>query len=210
MIRRNFSAISQTAGFKHPLPLDARYDLVTSQLDLHNQNDVPGALIQIRHSLKPDGLFLGALFGQGSLAELRDSLAHADAETYGTVFPRVHPFPDKVQMAGLMQRAGFALPVVDSETVTVTYADIHKLMHDLRGMGQGNLLCARRKTFERRALFAKASAHYARNHSESDGRLVATFNIIFLLGWAPAQSQPKPLKRGSAEMRLEDALNKKG
>lgn len=186
---------------------DESLDLVINTLGLHSTNDLPGAMIQIRRALKPDGLFLAALFGGESLMELRHSLMAAEIEMKGGASPRVFPFADKPQMGSLMQRAGFALPVVDSEIVTVTYPDMFALLKDLRFMGEGNAILARDKKFAGRALFAKAAELYAKNFSESDGRIRASFEVIFLIGWAPHASQQKPLAPGSAKTRLADALD---
>ena len=188
---------------------DAPYDLITSALELHTINDLPGALLQIRGALKPDGLFVGALFGGETLHELRASLQHAEMQTKGGVSPRVFPFADKQQIGGLLQRAGFALPVVDSEIVTVTYENIFKLMHDLRGMGESNIITERSRAYPGKAFFMEAAKYYADHYSESDGRITASFEVIFMLGWAPHESQQTPLKPGSAEHRLSDALKTK-
>ncbi|MGB4107044.1 MAG: methyltransferase domain-containing protein [Alphaproteobacteria bacterium] len=186
---------------------DASLDLIINTLGLHSTNDLPGALIQIRRALKPDGLFLAALFGGESLMELRHSLMAAEIEIKGGASPRVFPFADKPQMGSLMQRAGFALPVVDSEIVTVTYPDMFALLKDLRFMGEGNAILARDKKFVGRELFTKAAESYWKNFAESDGRIRASFEVIFLIGWAPHASQQKPLQPGSAKTRLADALD---
>jgi SAM-dependent methyltransferase len=189
------------------LPLEnAAYDLILSTLDLHTINDLPGALSQIRNGLKPDGLFLASLFGGETLFELRNSLTYAEMTTKGGASPRVFPFADKQQLGALLQRAGFALPVIDSEILTVTYENIFKLMHDLRGMGESNAIAARSRKNPGRAFFMEAAQHYQQKFSEPDGRIRASFEIIFLLGWAPHASQPKALKPGSAKNRLADAL----
>jgi NADH dehydrogenase [ubiquinone] 1 alpha subcomplex assembly factor 5 len=189
------------------LPIEnASYDLILSTLDLHTINDLPGALAQIRNGLKPDGLFLASLFGGETLFELRASLTHAEMTTKGGASPRVFPFADKQQLGALLQRAGFALPVIDSEIITVTYENIFKLMHDLRGMGESNSIAARSRKNPGRAFFMEAAQHYQQKFSEGDGRICASFEIIFLLGWAPHASQPKALKPGSATNRLADAL----
>lgn len=182
-------------------------DLITSTLELHSINDLPGLLIQINRALKPDGLFLGAIFGGETLHELRESLIQAEVKLKGGASPRVFPFADKQQMGALMQRAGFALPVIDSEILTVTYDNMFKLMHDLRGMGEGNIIRGRNKLNPGKALFMEAAKHYAENHADPDGRIRASFEIIFLIGWAPHDSQQKPLRPGSAQTKLADALN---
>jgi NADH dehydrogenase [ubiquinone] 1 alpha subcomplex assembly factor 5 len=182
------------------------FDLAVSPLSLHTVNDLPGALIQIRRCLKPDGLFLAALPGERTLHELRECLMQAELETSGGVSPRVAPFADKQQMGSLMQRAGFALPVVDSEIVTVTYQDLRGLLADLRGMGESNAVAARSRAFSGKKLWREAGRLYREKFAESDGRLPATFEIIFLIGWAPHESQQKPLRPGSAQKSLAEAL----
>ena len=185
----------------------ASFDLIISPLSLHNVNDLPGALIQLRRALKPDGLLLAALPGGATLHELRASLLQAEIETSGGASPRVAPFADRRQLAELMQRAGFALPVVDGEKLTVSYPDTAKLYADLRGMGETNTVAVRAKNFTARNLWRKTEEIYRAQFVEPDGRLPATFEIIFLLGWVPHASQPQPLKRGSATISLGDALN---
>lgn len=193
-------------GDEENLPFQqASFDLVFSALSLHTVNDLPGALIQIRRALKPDGLMLAAILGGETLYELRQCLQQAEMELSGGLSPRVAPFADKQQMGALMQRAGYALPVVDSEILTATYPSLTKLMHDLRGMGETNMMAERPKTTPPRGLFARAEDIYRQNFSEN-GLLVARFEVIFLLGWAPHASQQKPLKPGSAQVRLADAL----
>ena len=161
------------------------FDLVVSILTLHGLNDLPGALAQIRRTLKPDGLFVGALFGGVTLAELRDSLAAAELATTGGVSPRVAPMADVRDLGGLMQRAGFALPVADVERTTARYRDVFGLVRDLRAMGETNALVARLGRLRRDTL-AAAIRHYQMNHADADGRLCATFDIVYLTGWAPA------------------------
>jgi SAM-dependent methyltransferase len=185
---------------------DQSLDLIINTLGLHSTNDLPGALIQIKRALKPDGLFLGALFGGESLMELRESLMAAEIDMKGGASPRIFPFADKPQMGNLMQRAGFALPVIDSEIVTVTYPDMFALLKDIRLMGEGNAIIARDKKYPGREFFARAAAHYAENFSEADGRIRASFEVIFLIGWSPHASQQQPLAPGSAKTRLADAL----
>ena len=182
------------------------FDLIVSGLALQHANDLPGALIQIRRALKPDGLFLGCLAGGATLTELRQSLAQAESEATGGVSPRVFPFADVRDMGGLLQRAGLALPVADSETVTVRYGDIFRLMADLRAMGATNVLRERSRRPTRRAVMARAAEIYAERFADADGRIRATFEFIWLSGWAPHESQQKPLKPGSATTRLADAL----
>jgi len=190
-----------------PLSIPAHtHDLIVSNLALHWVNDLPGLLIQINHSLKPDGLFLGTLYGGETLTELRHSLLAAESEIIGGAHQRVIPFADVRDMGGLLQRAGFALPVADMDTITVTYEHPLKLMQELRGMGEANALRERQKNFLRRDILMRACEIYARDFSNEGGRVRATFQIIYITGWHPHDSQQKPLKRGSATMRLEDAL----
>jgi SAM-dependent methyltransferase len=184
----------------------AAFDLVLSNLSLHWANDLPGALAQIRYCLKPDGLFLGALLAGETLHELRGSLLDAELTVAGGVSPRVSPVADMRDLAGLLQRAGFALPVVDSDTITVTYADPFRLMQDLRGMGEANAVAARPRGSTRRQVLAEAASRYRERHGDADGRVPATFQIVYLTAWAPHESQQKPLRPGSAKARLADAL----
>lgn len=183
-------------------------DLIVSLLGLHWADDLPGALAQIRRALRPDGLFLGAIFGAGTLSELRQVLTDAELEVRGGAQARVSPFADGYDGAALLQRAGFALPVVDVDTVVVRYSDAFALMRDLRAMGETNALAGPVRPLTRE-LAARAAALYAERFSDPDGRVRATFEIIHLAGWAPHESQQKPLARGSAKMRLADALGVK-
>jgi len=185
---------------------DASLDLVVSTLALQFVNDLPGTLIQIRRALKPDGLFLAALIGGDSLVELREAFAEAEADVEGGVSPRVAPFADLRDLGALLQRAGFALPVTDVDRVTVRYASPLALMHDLRRMGAANALTARRRAPLRHATFRRLLEIYAQRFSDPDGRIRATFEIVWLSGWAPHESQQKPLAPGSAKSRLADAL----
>ena len=195
------------AADEEALPFaDASLDLVVSALALQFVNDLPGTLIQIRRALKPDGLLLAALIGGDSLTELRESFAQAESEIEGGVSPRVAPFADLRELGALLQRAGFALPVVDSDRLTVRYNSVFDLMRDLRRMGATNVLYERRRTPLRRATLQRLGEVYARRFSDADGRLRATFEIAWLSGWAPHESQQKPLKPGSATQRLADAL----
>ena len=188
------------------LPLaDASLDLIVSALSLHWVNDLPGALIQIRRALKPDGLFLGALAGGDTLWELRDALLSAEVELTGGASPRVSPFADTREMGGLMQRAGFALPVADQDRLTVRYDSAFHLMRDLRAMGATGILAERGQTASR-ALFLRMAEIYAERHADPDGRIRATFQILSVSGWAPHESQQQPLKPGSAKMSLAEAL----
>jgi SAM-dependent methyltransferase len=181
-------------------------DLVVSALALQFVNDLPGTLIQIRRALKPDGLLLAALIGGGSLAELREAFAQAETEIEGGVSPRVVPFADVRELGGLLQRAGFALPVVDSDRLTVRYRTVLDLMRDLRRMGATNVLIERRRRPLKRTTLFRLAEIYAERFADADGRLRATFEIAWLSGWAPHESQQKPLKPGSASRRLADAL----
>jgi NADH dehydrogenase [ubiquinone] 1 alpha subcomplex assembly factor 5 len=185
----------------------AAFDAVLSCLSLHWVNDLPGALIQARRALKPDGLFLAAMLGAGTLAELRAALIAAESETSGGAAPRVSPFADLGDAAALLQRAGFALPVADSDTVTVTYPDALRLMQDLRAMGEANALHERPRGCGGRSALARTAAHYAEHSGTVQGqRIAATFRILYLTAWAPHPTQPKPLAPGSAQARLADAL----
>ncbi|MEK7820818.1 MAG: methyltransferase domain-containing protein [Pseudomonadota bacterium] len=197
------------AADEEALPFaEGTFDLVLSSLALHWVNDLPGTLVQIRRALKPDGLFLAALFGGETLKELRGALTEADLATSGGASPRVSPFAQVRDLGQLLQRAGFALPVVDADTVTVAYADPAHLLADLRGMGEANATAARRKSFSRRALFAAALRNYPRA-AALEGRVPATFQIVYLTAWAPHETQPKPLRPGSAKASLAAALNDK-
>ena len=188
---------------------DESLDLVVSTLALHWVNDLPGALIQVRRALKPDGLFLGALLGGETLTELRQSLTLAEAELTDGAGLRIAPFADAFDGAGLLQRAGFALPVADVDRVVVRYADPLRLIDDLRAMGETNALVDRARQPLSRAVLARTFEIYAERFTDPDGRLRATFDIITLTGWAPHPDQQKPLKPGSAKMRLADALGVK-
>jgi SAM-dependent methyltransferase len=185
---------------------DAAVDLVVSGLGLQFVNDLPGALTQIRRALKPDGLFLAALLGGETLTELRQAFAAAESEIEGGVSPRVAPFADLRQLGALLQRAGFALPVTDVERVTVRYDSAFDLMRDLRRMGATNPLVARRRAPLRRQTLLQMADIYARRFADGDGRIRATFDIVWLAGWAPHPDQQQPLKPGSAKTRLADAL----
>ncbi|MGH6871863.1 MAG: methyltransferase domain-containing protein [Rhizomicrobium sp.] len=185
----------------------ASFDLATSILSLHAVNDLPGALIQIRRALKPDGLFMAALFGGDTLRELREAFAAGESDIAGGASPRVAPFADVRDLGGLLQRAGFALPVTDVERTTIRYREFSTLIGDLRALGETNALVQRSRHILRRDVLDAALAHYARRHAEPDGRIRATFDIIYLTGWAPHASQQKPLAPGSAKARLADALD---
>ena len=184
---------------------EAQFDLALSLYTLQSLNDLPGALIQIRRALKPDGLFLAALFGGATLQELRECFAIAESEIKGGISPRIAPFGDVRDMGSLLQRAGFALPVSDVERLSARYADLGALVRDLRAHGQTNALAARPKHFLSRRVFEALQACYAARHRR-DNKLTATFETVFLTGWSPHESQQKPLKPGSAKTRLSDAL----
>lgn len=185
---------------------DGSLDLVTSALALQFVNDLPGTLIQIRRALKPDGLLLAALVGGDSLAELREAIAAAESEIEEGVSPHIAPFADVRELGALLQRAGFALPVIDNERLIVRYNSVFALMHDLRRMGATNVLHERRRKPLKRATLERMADIYSRRFSDADGRLRASFEIIWLSAWAPHESQQKPLKPGSAAQRLADAL----
>jgi SAM-dependent methyltransferase len=184
---------------------EARCDLAISLYSLQAINDLPGALIQIRQALKPDGLFLAAFFGGATLTELRESFAFAESEVYGGISPRIAPFADVRDIGALLQRGGFALPVADVERLRVRYSNLAALVHDLRAHGLSNALAARRKGAVSRRVLDTLKAYYSAHHS-AGGKLNATFETLFLTGWAPHQSQQQPLQPGSAKRRLSEAL----
>jgi SAM-dependent methyltransferase len=188
---------------------DASLDLVVSALSLHHVNDLPGLLVQIRRALKPDGLLMAALLCGDTLTELRQAFAQAESEIEGGISPRVAPFADLRDLGALLQRAGFALPVVDSDKLVVRYDSAFGLMRDLRAMGATNVLLERRKSPLRRATLMRMAQIYTERFADADGRVRATFEIAWLTGWAPHESQQKPLKPGSAARRLADALGTK-
>jgi len=185
---------------------DASLDVVVSGLALHFANDVPGVLAQICRALKPDGLFIAALLGGETLTELRQAFAEAESEIEGGASPRVAPFADLRQLGALLQRAGFALPVIDVERVTVRYDSAFDLMRDLRRMGATNPLMARRRVPLRRSTLMSMADIYARRFADTDGRIRASFDIVWLSGWAPHPDQQQPLRPGSAKARLAEAL----
>jgi NADH dehydrogenase [ubiquinone] 1 alpha subcomplex assembly factor 5 len=202
--------INAVLGSEEKLPFEpATFDLVTSVLALHWVNDLPGALAQIKSVLKPDGLFLGCLFGGGTLNELRTSLIEAESSLTGGISPRISPLPGLQDMAGLMQRAGFALPVADVERVTVRYSSPLKLLDDLKGMSE-QAAFAKRDGQERRPLsrrmLSRMAEIYQERFSDPDGKVRATFEIVWLSGWAPAENQPKPLRPGSGKFSMADAV----
>jgi SAM-dependent methyltransferase len=186
----------------------ASLELVVSALAFQFVNDLPGILSQIRRALKPDGLLLAAMIGGDTLTELRQCFAAAEAECEGGVSPRVAPFADLRDVGGLLQRAGFALPVADFDRVVVRYGDAFALMADLRRMGATNILLERRRTPTRRATMLRMAQIYTERFADPDGRIRATFDVIWLSGWAPHESQPKPLKPGSATASLEAAVKR--
>jgi NADH dehydrogenase [ubiquinone] 1 alpha subcomplex assembly factor 5 len=184
----------------------ASFDAVLSVLLLHWANDLPGALLQLRRALRPDGLLLVSLLGGETLGELRECLMEAELAEEGGVSPRISPFAELRDLGGLLQRAGFAMPVVDSDRLTATYPDALALMRELRLMGESNAAIERRRSFSRRATLLRAAALYAERFGEADGRIPASFEIVTLTAWAPHESQPRPLRPGSAKTRLASAL----
>jgi SAM-dependent methyltransferase len=189
------------------LPLEPEsLDLAVSALAFHFVNDLPGVLAQIRRALRPDGLLLAALPGGDTLTELRQSFAAAEAECEGGVSPRVVPFADLRDIGHLLQRAGLALPVTDVDRIVVRYDNAFALMRDLRGMGATNVLVERRRAPTRRATMLRMAQIYAERFADPDGRIRATFDIVWLSAWAPHESQPKPLRPGSAKASLEAAV----
>lgn len=185
---------------------ETSFDLIVAPLTLHFVNDLPGALLQIRRCLKPDGLFIGGLFGGATLQELRRAWLEAESEISGGASPRVAPFADVRDLGGLLQRAGFALPVVDADIMRVRYPSALDLMHELRAMGAGNVLTDRRRVPVRRALLMRVGEIYAERFADPDARVPATFEMLVMTAWAPHDSQQKPLQPGSAKVRLADAL----
>jgi SAM-dependent methyltransferase len=202
------SSFLRVATDEEALPFaDRSLDLVVSVLALQFVNDLPGTLIQIRRALKPDGLMLAALIGGETLTELREAITAAETEIEGGLSPRVAPFADVRELGALLQRAGFALPVIDSERLVVRYDSIFALVRDLRHMGATNVLRERRRKPLKRTTVERMAQVYAERFADADGRLRASFEILWLSGWAPHESQQKPLKPGSAVQRLSDALN---
>ena len=184
----------------------AAHDLVIHALSLHWADDPIGQMVQSRLALRPDGLFIAVMFAGETLKELRTCLAEAEVKLTGGLSPRVLPMADLRDLGGLLQRAGFALPVADSRKLTVRYPNMTALLRDLKAMGEGNALIERRKTTPHRNLFKKAEALYAKHFADDDGYLRATFELVFLTGWAPSDTQQQPLQPGSAKSRLADAL----
>jgi len=195
------------AGDEERLPIrEGTADLAVSILGLHAVNDLPGALVQINRALRPDGLFIGVLYGGGTLRELRESLLQAESELTGGAGLRIAPFTDVRDGGALLQRAGFALPVADTDTVTVRYADPLSLLRDLRGMGEANILSERARGGLTRTILLRMAEIYRERFALEDGRVPATFELLTLTGWRPHESQQKPLRPGSARSRLADAL----
>jgi SAM-dependent methyltransferase len=206
-MRESESAL-RVVGDEEALPFASEtFDLVVSAMALHWSNDLPGTLVQIRRALNPDGLLLASLIGGETLHELRECFALAEAEIAGGASPRVAPFVEVRSLGSLLQRAGFALPVTDVDRLTVRYANLTGLFNDLRAMGAANALAERSRTPLRRAVLARTAEIYAERFADPDGRLRATFDLMWISGWAPDASQQKPLKPGSAKQRLADALN---
>jgi SAM-dependent methyltransferase len=206
---KNMAHIGLENSPREVLPLQpASLDLVVSGLAFQFVNDLPGVLAQISRALKPDGLLLAAMIGGDTLTELRQSFAAAEAECEGGVSPRVAPFADLRDVGGLLQRAGFALPVTDLDHIVVRYDNAFALMADLRRMGATNILLERRRTPTRRATLLRMAQIYAERFADPDGRIRATYDVLWLSGWAPHQSQPKPLKPGSAKASLEEAVKR--
>lgn len=185
---------------------EKQYDLIVHGLSLHWSNDLVGQLIQCRNALMPDGLFLGCMLGGETLHELRSSLAEAEIALYGGLSPRVAMMAEIRDAGQLLQRAGFALPVVDKIDIKASYRDIFHLMHDLRRMGETNALNLRKRSLDAKGLFKRADEIYKSNFAEQDGRIMATFEILFLTGWKPHESQQQPLRPGSAKASLAEAL----
>jgi len=223
-VNRTFTSVAIVTGFpdfwatRYPdativsdedaLALEPRaHDLILHVMCLHWANDPVGQLVQTRHALKPDGLLLCTFLGGQTLHELRASLAEAEAVVAGGLSPRIAPMGEIRDLGGLLQRAGFALPVADSTPLTASYANAFHLMHDLRKMGENNALHQRIRHATRRNVLTEAACIYADNFRDAENRVDATFEVITLTGWAPADSQPQPLRPGSAKTRLADALH---
>jgi SAM-dependent methyltransferase len=209
-VRTGFAVdVPSVIGDEESLPFaDASFDLVTSVLGLHAVNDLPGVLWQIRRVLKPDGLFIGALFGGDTLKELRVSFAAAEEATLGGASPRIAPFADVRDLGGLLQRAGFALPVADVERTIVEYRELTGLFADLKALGETNVLAGRRRELLSRRTLQAIVREYQERFGDAQGRFPASFEIVYLTGWAPHESQQKPLAPGSAKTRLADALKR--
>ncbi|MEE2654520.1 MAG: methyltransferase domain-containing protein [Pseudomonadota bacterium] len=198
---------SDLVGSEEVLPIKSSCaDLIVSNLVLHWTNDLLGTLIQCRQTLKPDGLFLAAMFGGNTLLELREIMFEVENQISVGVSPRISPFVQLSDGAALLQRSGYNLPVADTDTITVTYPEVFSLMHDLRGMGETNATLRRIRSFSKKEMFVQVADRYQELYGDSNGRIPATFQIIYLTGWAPDNSQPRPLRPGSASHRLADAL----
>lgn len=207
---KSVTRISLDDSDQETLPLQPQsLDLAVSALAFQFVNDLPGVLAQIRRALKPDGLLLAAMIGGDTLTELRQAFAEAEAECEGGVSPRVAPFADLRDVGALLQRAGFALPVTDVDSVVVRYDNAFALMQDLRRMGATNVMIERRRTPTRSATMLRMAQIYTQRFADPDGRIRATFDVIWLSGWAPHESQQKPLKPGSAKASLEAAVKGK-
>ena len=223
MVNKSFTAPAIVTGFTDfwsPLFPEAKivsdmetldlvpnsHDLVAHVMGLHWANDPVGQMIQCRRALKPDGLFIGISLGGDTLQELRRALGEAEIAVTGGLSPRIAPMPELRDLGGLLQRAGFALPVADTAVLTAEYRDIWHLMHDLRAMGETNALSSRLRHPTRRAVFETAQKLYAEHFAAPSGRLSASFELQVVTGWSPDASQPKPLRPGSAQQRLSDAL----
>lgn len=219
-VNRTFTAPLVVTGFPHLWPQmpcipddevlranEGEHDVVIHALALHWANDPVGQLVQCRHALRPDGWFIGLMFAGQTCHELRACLAQAESELTGGLSPRVLPMGEIRDLGGLLQRAGFALPVADTFTTTVRYRDAFHLMQDLRAMGEGNAMVQRLRRPTRRSVFVRAAELYQNTYAGDDGLVPATFEMVVLTGWAPHDSQPKPLKPGSAAQRLSDALS---
>jgi SAM-dependent methyltransferase len=206
---KSFARVAPEGSPREILPLAPEsLDLAVSALAFQFVNDLPGVLAQIRRALKPDGLLLAAMIGGDTLTELRQSFATAEAECEGGVSPRVAPFADLRDVGSLLQRAGLALPVTDVDRVVVRYDSAFALMQDLRRMGATNILLERRRVPTRRATMLRMAQIYGERFADADGRIRATFDVIWMSGWAPHESQQKPLKPGTARARLEDAVKR--
>jgi SAM-dependent methyltransferase len=207
MLKRATSRGASFVADEENLPIaPASLDLVVSAISLHWVNDLPGCFAQVRRALKPDGLFIASLIGGRSLADLRAAFLEAESELRGGAGPRLSPFADVQDVAGLLQRAGFALPVADTDTIEVRYRDPFKILRDLRLMGEGSALKDKTGAPLTRAILMRAMEIYANKTRDGDGRYVAKFDIVTATGWAPSETQQKPLRPGSAKMRLADAL----
>ena len=206
---KTFAHVSASEAGGEELALAPQsFDLALSALAFQSVNDLPGVLAQIRRALKPDGLLLAAMAGGDTLTELRQSFAAAESECEGGVSPRVSPFADLRDVGGLLQRAGFALPVTDLDRIVVRYDSAFALMQDLRRMGATNILFERRRMPTRRSTLLRMAQIYGERFADPDGRIRATFDVIWLSGWAPHESQQKPLQPGSAKASLEEAVKR--